>query len=902
MWFWIVALLISLVVFLLRRPLARWARYAYFMRFSILLWVFPLILVWANTTGARSLTSGIVTPSREPQYLCVAFFLASSSAVALILARIVVINGQERFGNDCPRLLEVLLADEHARYEWIAPLASQLNTAIVFWYFIANGSKEGVDVGQIGWGLAWGVLLAFVFWYNVNAMYYLTYRPAPGSRMAAHMGRAAARTLLFPRGLMLLGSAAGQHGWGDALEMADLRISLRWIRHLFQVPGYRWAPDGDLYEGHYLSILAAGGFFALYWVMWPLTAPVPVHFWAWFFMTLHFLGGLMLLAVVFSATPDPKRPQDRVPLRIWKALLTLGIVGFEAVIPYLYCNEDAERFPVLALVLILVISCVWALGGIAFFADRYRIPVLTLVVLAVAIPRYAKVYGGDEEHYLSTAASQSQPNLPTPLELLKAKLDADPYQPLIVVTSTGGGIHAAAWTTAILGKLETQFKNQKLGSFHEHVLLLSTVSGGSSGLYTYLRELDANTNDGKPNWDRMAVAARCSSLEAVGWGLVYYDIPKAFVPLAPYIWPLSNGVGDLNDSPIGKDRTWSLRTAFTRNLDDSYCRLDPESSSMIPRANFDLEASVAQGNARKLTLKQLDATAKGIPAFTMNTTTVENGERFLLSNYKLPESVPDLATDYRARSFLTTFTYGAPDLPLATAAQMSATFPVVSSAARVPVAVDASAASVHFVDGGYYDNDGTASAIEFLRYAVSPWTPQNCKAEKPAEKTAARGPSPAARPCVARILLIEIRNSGDVAPTPPESTPDHSGATSPWTLSDQAMAPLMAFYSAGHESVTARNRTALEILEQALAGKLEVERLVFADDNAFKKDQTDPLSWSLTPRQTREVADSAKALAANYAAAACWASHWDELWGKSAPEQAKVCGAQAASAMAGTGP
>jgi hypothetical protein len=184
---------------------------------------------------------------------------------------------------------------------------------------------------------------------------------------------------------------------------------------------------------------------------------------------------------------------------------------------------------------------------------------------------------------------------------------------------------------------------------------------------------------------------------------------------------------------------------------------------------------------------------------------------------------------------------------------------------------------------------------------VSPWKPQNCKAEKPAEKTVLHGPSQAARPCVARILLIEIRNSGDVGPTPAESTPDHSGATSPWTLSDQAMAPLIAFYSAGHESVTARNRTALEILEQALAGKLEVERLVFADDNAFKKDQTDPLSWSLTPRQTGEVADSAKALAANYAAAACWASHWDELWGKSAQEQAKVCGPQAASAMAGTG-
>ncbi|HET6218655.1 MAG TPA: hypothetical protein VFE27_16655 [Acidobacteriaceae bacterium] len=40
----------------------RWVRYAYFMRFSLGLWFFAPILCWLNTSSARTLTSGIMTP------------------------------------------------------------------------------------------------------------------------------------------------------------------------------------------------------------------------------------------------------------------------------------------------------------------------------------------------------------------------------------------------------------------------------------------------------------------------------------------------------------------------------------------------------------------------------------------------------------------------------------------------------------------------------------------------------------------------------------------------------------------------------------------------------------------------------------------------------------------------
>ena len=44
----------------------RWVRYAYFLRFSLGLWFFAPILCWLNSSSARTLTSGIMTPGNHP--------------------------------------------------------------------------------------------------------------------------------------------------------------------------------------------------------------------------------------------------------------------------------------------------------------------------------------------------------------------------------------------------------------------------------------------------------------------------------------------------------------------------------------------------------------------------------------------------------------------------------------------------------------------------------------------------------------------------------------------------------------------------------------------------------------------------------------------------------------------
>jgi hypothetical protein len=227
-----------------------------------------------------------------------------------------------------------------------------------------------------------------------------------------------------------------------------------------------------------------------------------------------------------------------------------------------------------------------------------------------------------------------------------------------------------------------------------------------------------------------------------------------------------------------------------------------------------------------------------------------------------PESIKGANESYPAQSFLDKYRSSSDsgisaDLPLATAAQLSATFPLVSSAARVPEAVDAN--GLHFADGGYYDNDGTASAIEFLRSAL----------EKPAK------PAP-----TLRVILVEIRNSGDPENDLPAESP------SPWNVLDQLVAPLSTFWSAGHESVTERNRVGLKLFEKAYGDKVHIERLVFADNNATDKVKTDPLNWSLTPAQRSEVQGSAAALSTNYQTVRSWFFDFDKKWDAEHPKKA----------------
>ncbi len=339
---------------------------------------------------------------------------------------------------------------------------------------------------------------------------------------------------------------------------------------------------------------------------------------------------------------------------------------------------------------------------------------------------------------------------------------------------------------------------------------------------------------------RMTNATNCSSLEAISWGLEYND----FVNFLFSFWPAPGlGLpGQTNPSlPKGLDRSWALEQAMNRNQRDQGCGTDSLASpDMSGPGQLTLERS-----AEMLLEGQM-------PAFTLNTTAAETGGRFLLANYQLPVQGDPHSDMMYAESFLHAFAYpdewpqlhhSYADLSLATGARLSAAFPIVSSASRLPKTF--ADHTYHFVDGGYYDNDGTASAIEFLYEALLSHTEQ----------------------VKVPILLIEIRDGVDLDAThtfdefaqqdgyqykkgkwiPQKSAPED------WRADHQMTAPLEALWNAGHVSVTRRNRRELCLLEEDYRDKMRVHHLVFD----YPDEPNQPLNWHLTSVEQQRIRKAA---------------------------------------------
>jgi hypothetical protein len=216
----------------------------------------------------------------------------------------------------------------------------------------------------------------------------------------------------------------------------------------------------------------------------------------------------------------------------------------------------------------------------------------------------------------------------------------------------------------------------------------------------------------------------------------------------------------------------------------------------------------------------------------------------------------------------------------------------VSSAVRIPLKY--TPYSEHFVDGGYYDNDGTSSAIEFLRYALDPPVAGETNSDS---QDAAAKKDIACRGTV-DILLIEIRNSIDTDARKSQPTPLVLSDGAPrrpelWSHAgplQQLGFPLEGFWNAGHGSVTARDRNGLDLLLQSHKGNLHLHQIIFDDqtkpDNRwYIHSAQDPLSWSLTPKERKEVNMSAdpgakgeRWLGACYQDAVTWFNSFDSKY------------------------
>jgi hypothetical protein len=846
-----------------KMSLFRYLQYAYFLRFAILLWVVLPVLAYLDRQGVTtSLTRGIFALENTDQVIWAAFFVVTAGMVVLVTTRIVCTNGRSRFKLTPPRALVRLLGREkedatQARKRDLTLLALVIaqvpGLATLGYVGKATVEEQGPGwIAFLGFVLI-GIVSAALFWYIASLFYYWTYSDktydcATGVKRFS----SEAMPLVFPA------------KWFGDLERSGAPWfavhfgKLPWLTKL-SYPGYAANETAPLWELHFFALVGLIWFALLYLALLPINAPVTLP-WSQglLFVSVVIPAFLLLLATVYEVRTCERSKCRWVPyVRGFFIFLTSAvIVLWVGCLAFHFIPRQPRAMPTLASVLVLSILLTWFLAGIAFFFDRLRVPVLTTALIIVFAPKLA-FHTQAEEHYFSARESTAPSGVsaPFPAELLEKRKGSGP---LVIVTATGGGIHAAGWTAEVMADLEATFAHDEAlkaqqYTLHDHVLLVSGVSGGSVGLATYLREYT-----GKPGFEnmadvrrRMTGAANCSSLSAVSWGLEYYD----FANLLLSFLPPASGTHYKDGAPLGNDRSWALERAFDRNQLDEHCgTFAPQDQGLDTSGTLTLSSFITPAIEGK------------VPAFTLNTTAAETGDRFLLANYQVTNSKDPNNDVLPAESFL--HAYGDPtgsanrvadrkfaDLSLATASRLSATFPYVSSGSRIPLLFD-SGYAFHFVDGGYFDNDGTSSVVEFVRDAFCPGVASEPNEKpKPCQKSDS-GAAPAGKKGRIPILLIEIRDGWDLNPASNDDSYDRQVEKTKtdysWKTTQQIAAPPKALWLAGHTSVTRRNRRELCLLEQAFADQISVHHLVF--DFRSYQGEYQPLNWHLTENQQKRIA------------------------------------------------
>lgn len=851
-------------------------RYVYLMRFSLMLWLAMIVLAWADAyTGNASMTRGILTPFSPSQWFFTGLSVTLPGWFALLAARIVCAYGHARFGLEPPKWFQV-----HDRMQWFAFWGAQIPGALLLWRIAYNVGHEGESSSYLTVSafLLLGALTALVFWYIVSILYYWIWDPESTIPVRAFLVphwnpipleeiqdiSCGSSLRFFSRALNLLGRL------GQGYCVASDRPPL----HLRTAPGHIVAT---------ISLLCA---LFLYLLLMPISAPVHLPALAWIgrasslllagYLTTEFIvpacrGLWPAKGKAHAAASEPTvetRPASKHKQisRRARSLPLIAAMIMLAPVALGIASPDAPRaIPVIAYVIVLLVVVFWSLAGVAFFLDHFRVPVLTLTAaLILGLNHWPAEHVFPARPIDAALTHEPLKGPPDFVERVAFHGTATDDEPVVIITATGGGIHAAAWTATSLHAVNDAFHDAGI-QLPEHILLMSAVSGGSVATAGFLREYFTGANFDASSFQRLEASASCSSLQAVAWGLAYPDTMRLLLPPAFNAYPYLDRF----------DRGWALQKAIDRNLHDSYC---------IPQDAVRNQSGPSLANLSLNTLSRLDPNGElcrthkeacaHFPAFTLNSTVVETGDRFLLSNYSVFATKEGTDEVQPAASFLGVYGRetilplpspppvpgrgGFADISILTAARLSASFTYVSPATRLPFAeADHTFGNAyHFVDGGYYDNDGTNSAIEFLKAASPAFSPQH----------------------PLRVLLLEIRNAWDL---PARDSPDgyayQSGmqwdpVARKWTFPStarkqrfgpigQLLAPPEAAKNAGFGSTTSRNRRELDTLARAYCGSLDLHHVVLDYQPAMRVDSDgrtvlegesemdQPLSWHLTHRQ-----------------------------------------------------
>jgi len=472
---------------------------------------------------------------------------------------------------------------------------------------------------------------------------------------------------------------------------------------------------------------------------------------------------------------------------IGKALVSHIAASLGLVVTLLiYLVLKRSPLPPLCCLALVATLLVWLFSGLAFFLQEFRIP----AILPVAVWLFLASSHRKADHFYEVIRTGPL-NLPAAADFLARY---GPEKPMLVVTAAGGGIQAAAWAARVLAGIQTACDASSPGRFAESLLLVSGVSGGSTGLMYYL----GTWLQPELNCMIASDAARASSLSEVTKALAYEDLGRAFFPFLV----LHNY----------RDRGQALQNAWVANGRKSGPATYGEALKHSTLCNWGQKAASGQ-----------------LPAVIFNSTIVEQGKRLAFSTIPL-QNAP-IADGFAEFSAL----YPGFDIPMAAAARLSATFTFVSPAARpdAPGLTEPDGSeNLHLVDGGYLDNSGINGLVEWLKAAL------DLAGRGPTEKTPKK------------ILLIQISGF----PNPPAAYVKGQRGTffQLWA----PLLTLFTVRSTGHEAAAQRELALFQ--EACKCQGIDFDWITFQYQginpaNPTAAPETPPLSWHLTPEQKQAI-------------------------------------------------
>lgn len=480
--------------------------------------------------------------------------------------------------------------------------------------------------------------------------------------------------------------------------------------------------------------------------------------------------------------------------------------------------RDSLHVTAISYVMILLTLLVWGLTGLSFFLDRYRFPVLLAVV-----PLFLLTSLPENNDYVFSVMKPKKPVAAlTPADVLDKphplSTDSPGEDYVIVVAANGGGIQAATWTAKVLTGIEEECKRAFGDGFHgcaSKIRLISSVSGGSVGAMYFA---NSYTRDGisRNSYREIVDKASRSSLDSVAWGLVYPDFNRSFIPFYPGTYGRgqalearwADGDAGLTDGLStwreGVGEGWRPATIFNATI--------VESGERMLISTTDICEKVIISNGTNGT-------------HTANDKTIDECE---VRGTELRSSLNPNAEIVKVATGRTGFRNfykngdGELDIPVVTAARLSASFPYVTPAPRAEVEDCKLRKCVHIVDGGYYDNYGMSSLMEWLNEALSYSKTRRVK----------------------HVMIVQIR--GDqvgVAEARADSSP------APYY---QSVAPLLTMLNVRNTGQLSHNDAELDIFRRYWETQdINIETAVFEFGRVGQDGP--PLSWHLSGKEKKDV-------------------------------------------------